>query len=153
MTSYREARERVVEMDKDCVSALNRSDITVKEFVAPYGWHLAEFILVSAVFVGFSTRSSFVPSSILSSILPSVFRRFCWTIQPYLLTLMVVLHTWETVNFSQSRLRKHNVNVRSSIYWLWIGTTFIEGVSSFMRQVHVHILCIPSLTQLTASTR
>ena len=36
MTSYREARERVVEMDKECVSALGRSDITISQYSVSY---------------------------------------------------------------------------------------------------------------------
>lgn len=137
MTSYREARDRVVEMDKECVSALGRSDITVKEFLLPYGWHTAEFILVSAVFIGFSMRSNFAPGSILSHYLPLRLLYFCWKIQPSLLTFMLIVHGWETINFASSRLRKHNVKIRSRIYWLWIGTTFIEGISSFKRSVYL----------------
>ncbi|KAI5195028.1 hypothetical protein E4T39_08397 [Aureobasidium subglaciale] len=133
MTSFREARERLVQMDKECVEALGRSDITVKEFLPPKGPYLVGFIIVLTTFVAFSSRSNFEQGSFVSGLAPEPFARFCWKIQPYIWYGMLVIHTAETISMARGRLRKHNVNIRSQTWWLWLATTFIEGVGSYNR--------------------
>lgn len=133
MTSFRDARERLVQMDRECLKALDRSDITIKEYLAPTGWYLALFILVSTVFVAFRTRGNFEAGSIIAAIVPGSFARFCWTIQPFIWYGMLAIHGAETYHMSNGRLKKHNVNIRSQVWWLWMGTTFIEGVGAYNR--------------------
>lgn len=133
MTSYREARERVVEMDKECLAGLNRSDITVNEFLPAHGPYLAGFIVVTVTFIAFSTRRNFDRDGYVAAVVPSGFSQFFWTIQPFVLYPMLVIHILESFHMATGRLRKHNVNVRSKIWWQWLGTTFIEGVGSFNR--------------------
>ncbi|KAH0060422.1 hypothetical protein KCU96_g20762, partial [Aureobasidium melanogenum] len=58
MSSFREARERLVQMDKECIEALDRSDITIKEFIAPTGLYLVLFVIVSTTLVAFRTRTN-----------------------------------------------------------------------------------------------
>lgn len=135
MGSFREARERLVQMDKDCLQALGRSDITIKEFVAPTGPYLVGFVVVLTTFLAFSFRGNFEAGSIISAVLPTRFARFCWTIQPFVLYPMLVIHSVESWHMARGRLRKHNVNVRDRVWWLWMGTTFIEGVGSYNRLV------------------
>ena len=138
MTSFREARERVVEMDKECVAALGRSDITVKEFIPPYGFYLASFVVICVTLVSFSMRSNFAAEGTIAQFVPEGFRRFCWAIQPFLFYPMVILHAAEMVTMGRGRLVKHNVNMRNPIYWQWLGTTFIEGIGSFNRYFVIH---------------
>ena len=133
MTSYREARERLVDMDKECVSALDRSDITIKEYTPPKGWYLALFMLVTATFISFGRRSNFAPGGVIASVVPDVFRRFCWTIQPFILYGMLLIHTAEMIHLGRGRLRRHNVNIRNPQYWMWMGDCFIEGVGAYNR--------------------
>ncbi|GAB7346109.1 hypothetical protein MBLNU457_4864t1 [Dothideomycetes sp. NU457] len=133
MTSYREARERVVEMDKECVSALGRSDITISRYAFPTGWYLGLFTLVATVFVVFSTRRNFASGGLIASVVPDFFRRFCSAIQPYLFWGMVAIHGTETYVFVTSRLIKHNVNVMNPVFWNWAGDCFISGVGAFQR--------------------
>lgn len=135
MTSYREARERVVEWDKECVSGLNRSDITVKEFLPPSGAYSIVFAVVSATFVAFCRRSNFVPGGLISRFVPEIFVHFCWTIQPILFYSMLVIHVVEAAHMATGRLRKHCVNPRTAVFWKWVGTTFIEGFGAFKRFV------------------
>lgn len=136
MGSFREARERLVQMDKECVKAMDRSDITVKEFVPPTGSYLALFVIVSTTFLTFNSRSHFEAGSYLSAVLPGWFARFCWTVQPFVFWPMLVLHGLESWHMSRGRLRKHNVNMRTQVWWLWMATTFIEGVGSYNRSVN-----------------
>lgn len=133
MNSYRQARERLVEMDKECVSALHRSDITVKEYIPPHGFYLYNFIQVAATLIAFSRRSHFVHGGAIANFVPQGFARFCYAIQPYLFWGMILLHSWEMIHFIRTRLTKHNANVGSLVWWQWTGTTFIEGIGSFRR--------------------
>ncbi|TKX24037.1 hypothetical protein C1H76_3605 [Elsinoe australis] len=133
MASFREARERLVAMDKECVAALDRSDITIREWQPPYGWYLALFVTVSVTFLAFSTRSNFALDSLFAAILPDFFRKFCYAIQPYLLVFLLVVHGAETFTMASGRLKRHNVNIRTLVYWQWVGDTFIEGVGAFNR--------------------
>ncbi|KAK3691884.1 hypothetical protein LTR37_018377 [Vermiconidia calcicola] len=133
MKSYREARERVVEIDKQCLEALVKSDITVKEFVPPTGLYALEFFIVAATFFSYSQRWWFAEGALVERMLGASFARFSWTIQPWLISGMIALHSAEMVFFIQKYLRKHSVNVRTGIWWEWAATTFIEGVFAFRR--------------------
>ena len=147
MTSYREARERLVDMDKDCVTALGRSDITVREYTFPTGWHLALFCTVSATLMAFSLRSNFAAHGMIARLVPDAFRRFCWTIQPYLFWGMILIHGAETANMARGRLIKHNVNMNDANYWKWLGDCFIEGVGAYDRFVETtHTIPKPPVT-------
>jgi hypothetical protein len=137
MASFRDARERLVQMDKECTQALGRSDITIKEYTAPTGLYLVLFIIVSTTLVAFRTRKNFETGSIISAVVPGSFAQFCWTIQPFIWYGMLAIHGVETWHMARGRLRKHNVNTRSKVWWSWIGTTFIEGVGAYNRLVWV----------------
>lgn len=134
MTSYREARERVVEMDKECLAGLGRSDITVTKYISPHGAYLVSFVVISITFIAYSTRANFEDGGYLAAIVPSVFARFSRTIQPFVFYPMLAIHSAEAYHMARGRLAKHSVNVRSKVWWQWLGTTFIEGVGSFSRQ-------------------
>ena len=135
LSSYRETRERVVEMDKQCLEALNKSDITIKEFVPPTtsAFNAVEFLVVAATFVAYSQRWWFARGGIVERVLGTSFARFCWIIQPWLITFMLALHGAEAIHFARSRLRRHSVNPRTLLYWKWVMTTFIEGIFAFRR--------------------
>ncbi|KAG9887851.1 hypothetical protein KCV05_g11370, partial [Aureobasidium melanogenum] len=133
MSSFREARERLVQMDKECIEALDRSDITIKEFIAPTGLYLVLFVIVSTTLVAFRTRTNFESGSFISAMVPKSFARFCWTIQPFIWYGMLAIHGAETWYMARGRLRKHNINIRSRVWWLWTATTFIEGVGAYNR--------------------
>src|ERR1700760_796948 len=85
MTSYKEARERVVEMDKQCLQALGKSDISVKEFVPPTGLGLIPFLIISTTWLAFSQRWWFAEERMVSRVLGPAFTKFCWTMQPWVI--------------------------------------------------------------------
>jgi len=128
LSSYREARERVVAMDKECLSALKRSDITVDEFIWPTGLYALEFIIIAATFIGFSQRWWFADGGVVSQILGDGFARFAWGIQPWLILGMVLVHGAELAYFIPMKLRRHSVSVRSPVWWQWAVTEFVCGV-------------------------
>ena len=133
LKSYAETRERVVQMDKECLQALGRSDITIKEFAPPTGLYAVEFVVIIAFFLSYSQRWWFARGEVVERFLGPSFASFSWNIQPLLFNFCVVLHAAEMFYFMQYRLRKHSVDMASSVWWLWSATTFFEGLFAFYR--------------------
>lgn len=133
MSSYRDARERVVVLDKECLAVLNKSDITVKDYLPPLGLYSLEFAIISATFISYSQRWWFAKGQIVETLLGPGFAKFSWTIQPWLITGLCALHFAEAVHFANTRLRKHSVNIRTPKWWLWFFSAFIEGFFCFRR--------------------
>ena len=136
MDSWRDARERLVRMDKDAIQALGRSDITVKQYRRPRGFHAVVFVTCAVTFAAFCRKSNFFPGSYLYEVLLKYFPRFasfCAKIQPILFYTMVALHAGEAITMANTRLRKHSVPVACRLWWAWVLSTFIEGVCAFQR--------------------
>ncbi|KAK5723875.1 hypothetical protein LTR17_013804 [Elasticomyces elasticus] len=133
MDSYRDARERAVQMDKESLQGLGRSDITITEFLPAKGASALMFAIICATFLGYSQRWWFGRGQIVEQLLGPSFARFSHTIQPYLITFLLVVHTSEMLYTALYKLPSHSVNPRSLLFWKWTGTTFIEGVQAFGR--------------------
>ena len=125
MTSYREARERAVAMDKESLNGLGKSDITVKEFVPPHDFYALDFLVIAATFIAYSQRWWFGQGEIVEQVLGPMFASFCWTIQPWLISAMLLIHGSEAVFIAMPLLRKHSVNVRTRIWWQWMFFSFV----------------------------
>ncbi|KAF2214663.1 hypothetical protein CERZMDRAFT_37163 [Cercospora zeae-maydis SCOH1-5] len=139
MSSLREARERVVELDRECRQALGQSDVTVKAYVPPTGSHALPFLGALVTFVAYSQRWWFEKGQFVEHLLGSSFAKFSWSIQPWLLIGLAAIHGIEMVYFSLRKLPKHSVNARSLQWWLWNASIFIEGVFAWKRfDEHVH---------------
>ncbi|OCL13978.1 putative integral membrane protein [Glonium stellatum] len=136
MDSWRDARERLVRMDKDAIEALGRSDITVKEYKRPEGFLGVVFVTCAATFVAFCRKANFLPGSFLYEVvLKHVpwFASFCAKIQPVLFYTMVAIHVGEVIKMVNTRLRKHSVPVACRLWWMWVLSAFIEGFGAFKR--------------------
>ncbi len=134
MTSWSEARPRVVAMDAEAVAGLNRSNITVKKFRGPKGVMGVVFVAAAVTFVVFSKRSNFEPGALVyDTVMRHVpnFNKFCRTIQPLVLYPMIALHSWEAYNMDQTRLEKHSIPRFSKLWWKWMFMTFIGGIGLF----------------------
>jgi len=136
MTSWSEARPRVVEMDAEATAALGRSAVTVKKYTPPRGFMAIVWIASFVTFIAFSRRANFRNGSWcydgLLKYVPS-FGDFCWRIQPLVLYPMVVLHATEAVYMERSRLRRHTVRAFGRVWWTWLFSTFVEGIGAFLR--------------------
>lgn len=136
MTSFSEARPRVVAMDAEAVAGLNRSNITVKKYESPKGFMAFVFVATACTFVVFSKRSNFQPGSVVYDIVmrhvPG-FARFCYKIQPVVIYPMVVLHAGEAIYMEKTRLENHTVPRFSKLWWKWLLSTFVEGIGAFVR--------------------
>lgn len=136
ISTTRQARERLIEIDHEAVAALGRSEVSVKEYVRPRGFHAVVFWLSAITFVLMSRRQNLAPGSILyASVLHHLptFARFLQTIRPYVIGFMLVAHSVEAVIMARTRLRKHTVPDGSLLWWTWIMSTFVEGFGAFQR--------------------
>ena len=147
LTSYAEARERMVQMNQTALTGLNLSSITINEYVPPMmGWQVLLFGLSLVSFVSFSPFGSRdlgpnAPHSrvnllymfwSLGGLVPKL-SYFAHDIATYMFVFLVVVHGGETIWLAVSRLRKHRVKVGSLVWWQWVLSCFVEGFGSFMR--------------------
>ena len=120
MSTYREARERVVLLDKECRQALGVSDVTVKQYLPPTGSYALPFLGIVTTMLAYSQRYWFGKGQLVERFLGSSFARFSFVIQPYLLGGLILIHGAEALYFAYAKLAKHSVNVRSANWWLWV---------------------------------
>jgi len=132
LSSLKEARERVVQMDREAIAGLGRS--AVKEYRSPKGFHAVVFGLCLFTYVVFSRRGNVLPGSLVYDYLlkhvPG--SSYFAGIQPAVLWLMVGIHAAEAVVMAR-RLGRHSVPLLSRLWWMWVGSCFIEGYGSFQR--------------------
>lgn len=134
LSSLKEARERVVQMDKEAIAELGRSEVTVKEYRSPKGFHAVVFGLCLFTYVVFSRRANVLPGSLIYDYLLNYVpgSSYFAGIQPAVLWLTVGIHLAEAVVMAR-RLGRHSVPLLSRLWWTWVGSCFIEGYGSFQR--------------------
>jgi hypothetical protein len=140
LSSWSEARQRLVVMDADARKALGIPPVRplVEKWTPPRApGHLVVLALVSVYAVGeMARRAGFVvPGSaaweILQKTFPGGVGRWTWLQQKIFLPL-VVIHAIETVVMVY-RLKRANVPATSGVWWMWIASTAAEGVGSHQR--------------------
>lgn len=135
MQSWREARERVIQMDKDCLAALGRSDITIKQYTRPRGAHAVIFTVCALTYVLVSRRANALPGSLIYDHVlkyaPGL-ASFTAQVQPAVLALMVAIHVVEA-SIMARRLQRHNVALLSGLWWKWVASSSIEGFGALQR--------------------
>ncbi|OJD35947.1 integral membrane [Diplodia corticola] len=135
MQAWREARERVIQMDRDCLAGLGRSDITVKQYTRPRGAHAVIFVVCALTDVLVSRRANALPGSFIYTHVLSYspgFASFVAQVQPVVLALMIGIHVVEA-SIMARRLQRHNVAQLSGLWWLWVASCFIEGFGALQR--------------------
>lgn len=137
LESWADARPRLAAMDHEALAALGRSPVTVKSYVPPYGFMLLVFIACVLTYVSFCYRGNFVPGSLFYEslrldVIPR-FARFCYKIQPLIISIMVGVHGLEAWWTATGRLRKHSVPVGSSLWFKWVGSAYVEGLGATVR--------------------
>jgi hypothetical protein len=135
LKSFSEARERVVKMDQDCIEALGRDSITIKEYRAPRGFHAVIFATCFGTYILLSRQSNVLPGSLLYEstfkFIPQ-FAAFVLKVRLLVLYPMIALHAFEAFLMSR-KLERHSVPLFSKLWWAWCISSFIEGVGSFQR--------------------
>lgn len=139
MTSWSDARPRVVEMDRVAREALDISPIRITSYIPPTSiFHLTVFglcIFTFAIF-GLTSYNKIVPGTwFYDTILPwfpggpRMFVELARTIA----MPVVGLHALEAWYMDKTRLRKYGVDKGSALWWKWIASCFIEGFGCFQR--------------------
>lgn len=136
MNSIRDARTRLVDMHSRCLDQLGESDIIIREYTIPRGFHAVVFALCFSAYICLSRRSNFLPGSILYSAVFQYFPKFanlCYVVQPTLLATMVLIHVVEAGILAVKVLKPHRVPMFSGLWWKWMISVFIEGYGAFQR--------------------
>jgi hypothetical protein len=136
LSSLDEVQRTVVEMQQECLLALNVSDIPVKKYRPPRGFPLVIFTACVVTFVTFAWRGVFLPGSIPYALVfrhVPKFAEFCYAIQPLLMALMVAIHLSEAVYLALYRLRPHRITLFSRLWWMWFINDFLEGFTTLRR--------------------
>ncbi|KAF2654071.1 integral membrane protein-like protein [Lophiostoma macrostomum CBS 122681] len=137
LKSLREARERLVQMDKDSTQSLGRSDIRITEFIPCYVklGHFLNFSQCMLTYLLLPRSANFKPGSLLFDHLlyrVPAFANFISAVRLYIVVIMVGIHVVES-SLMVKKLRKHGVTPLDRVWWLWVGTAFVEGITSFWR--------------------
>lgn len=137
LKSLREARERLVQLDKDALETLNRDSTPIKTFIPASAnpGHLFNFTQCLVAYVILSRGANFRPGSLLYDTLlfrVPEFAELLSTLRPYILSLMLAIHITESVLMAR-KLSRHGLRPVDRLWWLWVGTCFVEGVTSFWR--------------------
>lgn len=137
MKAMREARERLVQLDKDALHVLGRSDITITKFVPAYVklGHLWNFTQCLLCYLLLPRPANFKPGSLLYETLLypiPAFAEFVARTAWLVLTIMVPIHLFES-GLMARKLARHGCTFLDTVWWKWVGTCFVEGITSFWR--------------------
>ncbi|KAL2155484.1 hypothetical protein VTH82DRAFT_226 [Thermothelomyces myriococcoides] len=141
LRSWAERRERLVDMTRTARSAVVAPVmVVVNEYMAPrVPYDLAIFVAVLAYYVSLAlVRTGMVGAGSAAARLLEAARfpgggaGFCWLVDALLVPVLGI-HLAETWWLERSRLRRYGVRRGSRVWWLWIGSVFIEGAMAFKR--------------------
>jgi hypothetical protein len=142
MSSFSEARERLVTMHNEALAGLGFSDITVTHYEPPRSpLHVFVFALCLWAWISFCYRPNLLPTAPVRPIYTfwsaggysPAFASFAHYVQPLTITLMLVIHISEATYFARTRLRKHQVQTGSAVWWSWVTSNLVEGVGAMQR--------------------
>lgn len=137
MKTLREARERLVQMDKHTLRILGRSDITVTRYIPPYVklGHLFNFTQCMLTYLLLPRGANFRPGSLLyDNLLFKVpaFASFVLQVSWIVLPVMLVIHIIEACIMAR-KVNRHGLSSTDATWWKWVGSSFVEGFTSFSR--------------------
>lgn len=136
LSSWADARPRVIAMDVAAREALGLSDVYITEYATPRGFDYVPFLGVVFYFVCATGLPWVVPGSLPWAVLETVFpggpEWFRWTVKTIFWPVMGI-HIAEAVWVDQSRLQKHGVARWSWLWWAWTSGIFFEGVTAWGR--------------------
>ncbi|KAM0258286.1 hypothetical protein ACHAQJ_003928 [Trichoderma viride] len=136
LASWAEARPRIIAMDDTAREALGLSNIYITEYATPQGFDYIPFVGVVFYFVCAAGLPWVVPGSapweLLKVVFPGGPEGFRWTVRT-IFWPVVGIHLVEAVLLDRWRLQKHGVARWSSVWWMWTGAIFFEGLTSWKR--------------------
>jgi hypothetical protein len=135
MKSLREARERVVQLDKEALQVLGRSDITIDKYIPPTAHlgHLWNFSQCLFSYLFLPPSSIWQPDSLLyDTVLYRVptFANFVTYVGWWIVFgIMIPIHTIEAGVIARRLRTKHGLTPLDWVWWAWTGSCFIEGIT------------------------
>lgn len=135
LTSWADAKTRVIEMANESREALGLSDIVITEFTPPHGF--GAFVLGAVLFYFFCAAAApwIVPATRVWELLdvgfPGGALWFRWVVD-FIFWPIIGIHLFECILFDQ-KLQKHGVERLSGLWWTWEAVCFFEGFPSFKR--------------------
>ncbi|KAL6703287.1 hypothetical protein ACN47E_009994 [Coniothyrium glycines] len=137
MKSLREARERLAQMDKESLQVLGRSDIPITTYIPPYVklGHLWNFTQCLVAYALLPRPANFKPGSLLyETVLFRIpaFAELVARVSFIVFAIMLPIHLIETVIMSM-KLAKHGTTFLDAVWWKWMSSCFVEGITSFWR--------------------
>ncbi|KAL5359654.1 hypothetical protein BJX96DRAFT_148840 [Aspergillus floccosus] len=133
LTSLSEARPRVVAMHQHCLQKLGLSPVVINEYRAPRGVQSLIFLTCLGLMLGFARRAHFVEGSWVERTLGAELAQKAWTVQPWVLWGMLGAHVLEATLLAVTRLRPYGVELFSRVWWMWMASTVVEGLTAFQR--------------------
>jgi Protein of unknown function (DUF2470) len=142
LSSFAEARARLVAMHAEALASLGLSDIAVTQYQPPQSpFHVFVFTLCLWTWISFCYRPNLLPTAPVKLIYAfwslggywPALASFMHYIQPVPITIMIVVHSAEAIYFTSTRLRKHQVQTGSAVWWSWVFSNLVEGVGAFQR--------------------
>lgn len=139
MKSLREVRERVVQLDKEALQVLGRSDIAVDKYIPPTAHlgHLLNFSQCLFSYLFLPHPSIWQPGSLMyNNILYRVptfanfVAQFGWWI---VIGIMIPIHTIEARYIARRLRTKHGLTQLDLVWWAWTASCFVEGITSIWR--------------------
>ncbi|KXX82300.1 hypothetical protein MMYC01_201973 [Madurella mycetomatis] len=137
LASWDERRARLVEMTRAARDAL---PVVVDEYMAPrvpydatiFGLVLQYFALVGLLRAGLLGPGTALGGLVDASPFPGGRAGLVWLVDAILLPVLAI-HVAETWWLERSRLSKFGVRRWGKVWWLWMGSVFIEGAMAFKR--------------------
>ncbi|KAL7897825.1 hypothetical protein HDV63DRAFT_375941 [Trichoderma sp. SZMC 28014] len=136
LTSWAEARPRVIAMDETAREALGLSNIYINEYAIQQGFDWAPFLGV--IFYYFCAvglpwlEPGSIPWEMLKAVFPGGPEGFRWLVKA-IFWPVVGIHVAEAFLLDRWRLQKHSVARWSRVWWAWEITIFCEGLTSWKR--------------------
>ncbi|KAH7075541.1 hypothetical protein BKA63DRAFT_413153 [Paraphoma chrysanthemicola] len=139
MKSLSEARERVVQLDKEALQILVCSDIAIDKYIPPTVklGHLYNFTQCFLSYLLLPSASNWQPGSILYDNLlyrvpnfAGFVAQFGWWI---VFAFMVPIHLAEAGIMGRRLRKKHGLTPLDGIWWAWTASCFVEGFTAMWR--------------------
>ncbi|KAL2130647.1 hypothetical protein VTI74DRAFT_6128 [Chaetomium olivicolor] len=155
LASWDDRRTRLVEMARNARAALGISDdgdeegnrkgkgkgkVVVNEYMPPrVPYDITIFLAVLFYYFTFALlqMGCFAPGTLPATVVEMVrfpygLEGFRWLVKTIFVPVLGI-HLAETWWLERSRLRKFGVRRGSAVWWLWVGSVFIEGAMAFKR--------------------
>ncbi|KAI6086609.1 hypothetical protein F4821DRAFT_126622 [Hypoxylon rubiginosum] len=134
--SAADARVRLVDMSQRAQEQLGLSDIQISVFTRPEGGGIISALGVSLYFACAATLALVQPGTpawgMLDAAFPYGATAYKWLVKAIFLPVLII-HVTEAWWIARTRLTKHGIEAGSTLWFLWVANTFVEGYPAMMR--------------------